>query len=131
MNQYDQPDEPGQPDGPDADLDDHGLDDEGEWMPAFDDADSHDAPALPTRARKSAVSVAFLNAGLALEEIVYGRERSRPPAVQEAREGDDDGPIKVHLDPEEPAKSWVAIRDGDQPDEGPEATEEDEPEATA
>ncbi len=103
-------------DGP---FDDEPFDDD--WMPTFDDdADSHDAPALPSRARKGAVSAAFLNAGLALEEIVYGRERSRPPVVQEAREGDDDGPIRVYLDPEEPKNSWVSLH--------PEAAETD-PEA--
>ena len=103
-------------DGP---LDDEPFDDD--WMPDFDDdADSHEAPALPSRARKGAVSAAFLNAGLALEEIVYGRERSRPPVVQEAREGDDDGPIRVYLDPEEPKNSWVSLHP-EAADEAPEA----------
>lgn len=103
--------------GPDAiDLD---FDDP-DWEPDFaDDADSHEAPPLPSRGRKGAVSVAFLNAGLALEEIVYGRERSKPPAVQEAREGDDDGPIRVHLDPEEPKNSWVSLHpEAEQPEAG-------------
>ena len=105
-------------DGP---LDDEPFDDD--WMPVFDDeADSHDAPALPSRARKGAVSAAFLNAGLALEEIVYGRERSRPPVVQEAREGDDDGPIRVYLDPEEPKNSWVSLH----PEAAEHASEADE-----
>ena len=104
------------PDAIDLDFDDP------DWEPDFaDDADSHEAPPLPSRSRKGAVSVAFLNAGLALEEIVYGRERSKPPVVQEAREGDDDGPIRVHLDPEEPKNSWVSLHpeaDDPQPEAG-------------
>jgi hypothetical protein len=115
---------------PDDPLDDDFLDDD--WEPDFaDDADSHEAAALPTRSRKGAVSVAFLNAGLALEEIVYGRERSKPPVVQEAREGDDDGPIRVHLDPEEPKNSWVSLHPEEaQADGGADApTAGSEPEA--
>lgn len=113
--------------GPDAiDLD---FDDP-DWEPDFaDDADSHEAPALPSRSRKGAVSVAFLNVGMVLEEIVYGRDNSKPPAVQEAREGDDDGPIRVHLDPEEPKKSWVSLHPEAETSQTPEGSSQSERDA--
>ncbi len=92
-------------DGP---LDDEPFDDD--WMPTFDDeADSHEAPALPSRARKGAVSGACLYARVGLAENVFGRGGTPPAGVEGGREGDDDGPIRVYLDPEEPKNSWVSL----------------------
>lgn len=66
---------------------------------------------MPSVPRRRAVSGAFLAAGLALEQVIYGRERSTVAAeVQEAAEPDPDADLVLHLDPEDPTKSRATLR---------------------
>jgi hypothetical protein len=67
--------------------------------------------AAPSARRRGAVATAFLGMGLALEEVVYGRERSVPAVVQEASDPDPDRDLELHLDTEEPRNTWVRMRD--------------------
>lgn len=64
-----------------------------------------------SNARKGAVATAFLGAGLALEQIIYGVERTVPAVVQEASEPDPDADLVVHLDKDDPTKSWARMRE--------------------
>lgn len=68
----------------------------------------------PSAARRGAVASAFLGAGLALEQVIYGEKRSIPAVVQEADDPLDDGDFDLHLDPDNPADSWARLRTKDE-----------------
>lgn len=99
----------------DASVEDESTEDESDYFDEFDES-ALDGPAnlgAPpvSNARKGAVATAFLGAGLALEQIIYGVERSVPAVVQEASEPDPDADLVVHLDKDDPKKSWARVRD--------------------
>ncbi len=96
-------------------LDDDAAAFESDFYDDFDESDlegpsNMGAPPVSS-ARKGAVATAFLGAGLALEQIIYGVERSVPAVVQEASEPDPDADLVVHLDKDDPKKSWARLRD--------------------
>ena len=81
-----------------------------EFDEAMIDGSGH-VGAAPSPRRRGAVATAFLGMGLALEEVIYGKERSVPAVVQEASEPDPDRDLELHLDTEEPRNTWVRMRD--------------------
>lgn len=75
---------------------------------------SNEGAPPPSAARRGAVASAFLGAGLALEQVIYGEKRSIPAVVQEADDPLDDGDFDLHLDPDNPADSWARLRTKDE-----------------
>jgi hypothetical protein len=92
-----------------------------DWLTATDDAAAPPGQAIPaTRAGRVTHSAGGQLLGAAmigLGRAIYGRQEDRPAVVVQSGEPDDEGPVSVHLDFEQPDRSYVLLEEETGPTE--------------
>lgn len=92
-----------------------------DWLKATDAPEaSLDRPAPATAAGRVTHSTGGRALGAAmigLARAIYGQQAEPPAVVAEAGEPDDEGPFSVHLDFDQPDRSYVLARETDRTDQ--------------
>lgn len=84
-----------------------------EWMAWFaTHPEPEPSPGPRPHGRRASIGTQMLaGAMFAVSEVIYGKQDHGVTIVQTVGEPDDDEPITVHLDWEDPRASYVVIRD--------------------